>query len=153
MQTVLYAVLIIMGMLGSGGIAIGATVLRNKSKLRREQEQKAVVDLVQELRNLTAALKQSDPAMVTETIGKLPLLTQGIQEMCKELCRSNDGAIKMVETFQRSIDGSSYHTGDREEDEETDAEQEVRTLIRKGESPALAEARVREKMLYKGMNR
>lgn len=122
---------------------------REKLVQEREKKERFICDSIAALQKLTDALEKAsakvpDWEYLEVGIGQLPALVGGLEAMCKEFA-------KTVDTFQRSIDGSSYSTGNRGEDEQTEEEQEVRTLIRQGISEAEATARVREKNLYARM--
>ena len=85
------------------------------------------------------------------SLERLQVLVEGMESMCKELCRSNDAFIKCVETFQKSIDGSHYSGESEEEEDLSDDEEERRRLLRSGSTPEQVEARLRERRMYRSL--
>jgi hypothetical protein len=122
---------------------------KERARLEKAADQQIANQFVKELAELRLSIEKVNP----DAVNGLLEFVEGLKEMCKELCRTNDAFLKAMETFQRSIDGSSYTTGDPNVDDETDEEGERRRLLRKGVPEVEVESRIREANLYRSLRR
>lgn len=144
--------------------------LREKERqMARENEwHQSTVELTAQilgLRETMAALatslqfqKDQTPALV-EGLSKIPILVEGLTEMCQHSARQADALNKAVDTLQASIlrapDADSFDEYATETPDAIRAQQrqEIRDLMRKGVPEGEAESRVRERSIYEQLTK